>query len=101
MGTLDIFQKCDGFGRARQLQELGMYPYFIPLHGSEGTEVEIAGKRLIMIGSNNYLGLTHHPQVREAAIQAIRQYGTSCSPSRRACATAPSPSSRSARRKTP
>lgn len=80
--ALDIFQKCEGFARARELQALGMYPYFIPLHGSEGTEVEIAGKRLIMIGSNNYLGLTHHPKVREAAQQAIRQYGTSCSGSR-------------------
>lgn len=79
---MDIFQKCDGFTRARELQALGVYPYFIPLHGSEGTEVEIAGKRLIMIGSNNYLGLTHHPKVREAAQQAIRQYGTSCSGSR-------------------
>ncbi|HEX6812485.1 MAG TPA: pyridoxal phosphate-dependent aminotransferase family protein [Planctomycetota bacterium] len=79
---MDIFQKCDGFTRARELQALGVYPYFIPLHGSEGTEVEIAGKRLIMIGSNNYLGLTHHPQVREAAQHAIRQYGTSCSGSR-------------------
>ncbi len=79
---MDIFQKCDGFSRARELQALGIYPYFIPLHGSEGTEVEIAGKRLIMIGSNNYLGLTHHPKVREAAQQAIQQYGTSCSGSR-------------------
>jgi 8-amino-7-oxononanoate synthase len=61
---------------------MGVYPYFIPLHGSEGTEVEIGGKRLIMIGSNNYLGLTHHPMVREAAQAAIRQYGTSCSGSR-------------------
>jgi 8-amino-7-oxononanoate synthase len=79
---LDIFQKCDGFGRARELQAMGIYPYFIPLHGSEGTEVEVAGKRLIMIGSNNYLGLTHHPKVREAAQEAIRRYGTSCSGSR-------------------
>ncbi|MBL8752507.1 MAG: pyridoxal phosphate-dependent aminotransferase family protein [Planctomycetes bacterium] len=79
---MDIFQKCEGFGRARELQAMGMYPYFIPLHGSEGTECEIAGKRLIMIGSNNYLGLTHHPKVREAAQQAIAQYGTSCSGSR-------------------
>ncbi|MBX3462419.1 MAG: pyridoxal phosphate-dependent aminotransferase family protein [Planctomycetes bacterium] len=79
---MDIFEKCDGFGRARELQAMGIYPYFIPLHGSEGTEVEIAGKRLIMIGSNNYLGLTHHPKVREAAVEAIRRYGTSCSGSR-------------------
>ena len=61
---------------------MGIYPYFIPLHGSEGTEVEIGGKRLIMIGSNNYLGLTHHPQVRRAAQDAIARYGTSCSGSR-------------------
>lgn len=61
---------------------MGIYPYFIPLHGSEGTEVEIGGKRLIMIGSNNYLGLTHHPKVREAAQEAIARYGTSCSGSR-------------------
>lgn len=79
---MDIFQKCEGFTRAKELQAMGMYPYFIPLHGSEGTEVEIAGKRLIMIGSNNYLGLTHHPAVREAAQRAITQYGTSCSGSR-------------------
>ncbi|MBL9077075.1 MAG: aminotransferase class I/II-fold pyridoxal phosphate-dependent enzyme [Planctomycetes bacterium] len=79
---MDIFEKCNGFERARELQALGIYPYFIPLHGSEGTEVEIGGKRLIMIGSNNYLGLTHHPKVREAAIEAIRRYGTSCSGSR-------------------
>jgi 8-amino-7-oxononanoate synthase len=79
---LDIFQKCDGFTRAKELQAMGIYPYFIPLHGSEGTEVEIAGRRLIMIGSNNYLGLTHHEDVRKAAQDAIRQYGTSCSGSR-------------------
>jgi len=59
-----------------------MYPYFIPLEGSEGTEVEIGGKQLIMIGSNNYLGLTHHPKVRAAAQDAIARYGTSCSGSR-------------------
>ena len=59
-----------------------MYPYFIPLHGSEGTEVEIDGRRLIMIGSNNYLGLTHHHQVLEAAQEALLRFGTSCSGSR-------------------
>ncbi len=79
---MDIFAKCDGFSRAKDLQAMGLYPYFLPLQGSEGTEVEIGGKRLIMIGSNNYLGLTHHPAVREAAIAAVRKYGTSCSGSR-------------------
>jgi 8-amino-7-oxononanoate synthase len=65
-----------------ELQAQGIYPYFIPLEGSEGTEVEIGGKSLIMIGSNNYLGLTHHPAVRNAASDAITRYGTSCSGSR-------------------
>ncbi|MCA8964161.1 MAG: pyridoxal phosphate-dependent aminotransferase family protein [Planctomycetes bacterium] len=79
---MDIFQKCDGFTRAQELHAAGLYAYFIPLAGSEGTEVEIGGRRLIMIGSNNYLGLTHHEHVRQAAIDAVRRYGTSCSGSR-------------------
>ncbi|HEB54190.1 MAG TPA: pyridoxal phosphate-dependent aminotransferase family protein [bacterium] len=79
---MDIFQKCEGFNRPDELKGLGVYPYFIPLEGSEGTEVEIGGNRLIMIGSNNYLGLTHHPRVRDAAQRAIERYGTSCSGSR-------------------
>jgi 8-amino-7-oxononanoate synthase len=62
--------------------EMGCYPYFIPLTDTEGTEVGIDDRRLIMIGSNNYLGLTTHPKVREAAIEAIRRYGTSCTGSR-------------------
>ncbi len=79
---MDLFQKCHGFTRAREVQAAGMYPYFIPIHGSEGTEVEIGGRRLIMIGSNNYLGLTHHPHVVESAIRAIERYGSSCTGSR-------------------
>ena len=59
-----------------------MYPYFIPLNENEGTEVVFQGKRLIMCGSNNYLGLTTHPKVREAAIEAIKRFGTSCTGSR-------------------
>lgn len=67
---------------ARMGREMGIYPYFKPLSETEGTEVVIEGKRLIMIGSNNYLGLTTHPKVRQAAIDAINQYGTSCTGSR-------------------
>jgi 8-amino-7-oxononanoate synthase len=63
-------------------QALGLYPYFIPIERPEGPEVTIDGKRLIMIGSNNYLGLTTDPRVREAAIEAIRMYGTGCTGSR-------------------
>jgi 8-amino-7-oxononanoate synthase len=79
---MDLFEKCKEFTRAREAMDAGYYPYFIPLDQTEGTEVVINGKRLIMIGSNNYLGLTTHPKVRQAAINAIREYGTSCTGSR-------------------
>ncbi|HOG47018.1 MAG TPA: pyridoxal phosphate-dependent aminotransferase family protein [Anaerolineae bacterium] len=79
---MDLFEKCKEFTRAREAMEAGYYPYFIPLDQTEGTEVIIGGKRLIMIGSNNYLGLTTHPKVRQAAIDAVREYGTSCTGSR-------------------
>lgn len=67
---------------ARMGRETGIYPYFRPLSETEGTEVIVNGQRLIMIGSNNYLGLTTHPKVRQAAIDAIQHYGTSCTGSR-------------------
>jgi len=80
----DLFRKCEGFFSdpefalklgypisPRVAKEQGIYPFFIPLDQTEGTEVTVRGKRLIMIGSNNYLGLTTHPKVREAAINAI------------------------------
>lgn len=79
---MDLFEKCHGFTRAEEARKGGYYPYFIPLEDTEGTEVVVNGNRMIMIGSNNYLGLTTHPRVREAAIQAIERYGTSCTGSR-------------------
>jgi len=79
---VDLFDKCQAFTEAREAQEAGFYPYFIPLTDSEGTEVNIGDHRLIMIGSNNYLGLTTHPQVRRAAVEATEKYGTSCTGSR-------------------
>ena len=79
---MDLFEKCYGFTAAKEAIAGGYYPYFIPLSDTEGTEVSINGHRMIMIGSNNYLGLTIHPKVREAAIEAVRQYGTSCTGSR-------------------
>jgi 8-amino-7-oxononanoate synthase len=60
----------------------GYYPYFLPLQDTEGTEVIMDGRKILMIGSNNYLGLTTHPKVREASIEAIKRYGTSCTGSR-------------------
>ncbi len=79
---MDLFEKCRQFTQAKEVKAAGLYPWFIPLTGSEGTEVTVGDHRLIMIGSNNYLGLTTHPKVREAAIAATRQYGTSCTGSR-------------------
>jgi len=61
---------------------LGVYPYFRPIEENEGPVVQIEGKKIVMAGSNNYLGLTAHPKVKEAAIKAIEKYGTGCSGSR-------------------
>jgi 8-amino-7-oxononanoate synthase len=79
---MDLFDKCRQFTIAKEAIEGGFYPYFIPLTENEGTEAEYRGHRLIMCGSNNYLGLTTHPKVQEAAIQAIHRFGTSCTGSR-------------------
>lgn len=79
---MDLFEKARQFTRPQEVKALGLYPYFLPLEDTEGTEVVIYGKRIVMIGSNNYLGLTTHPKVREAAIEAIKRYGTSCTGSR-------------------
>ena len=80
--TLDIFEKCYSWGDAREAQEKGIYPYFIPIQESRGTHVVMQGKELIMAGSNNYLGLSWDPRVKEAALEATRTWGTSCSGSR-------------------
>jgi 8-amino-7-oxononanoate synthase len=79
---MDIFDKAYAFTEAKEAIEAGIYPYFIALTENEGTEATYKGRRLIMCGSNNYLGLTTDPRVREAAIEAIRRYGTSCTGSR-------------------
>ena len=91
----DLFEKCRGFlsdpsvaesmgypASPSRAKEMGVYPFFIPLDETEGTEVSIRGRRLIMLGSNNYLGLTTHPEVREAAAKALREFGPSCTGSR-------------------
>lgn len=79
---MDIFEKCTEFTTAREAQQAGLYPYFIPLTESEGTEAEYKGQPLIMCGSNNYLGLTTHPKVKQAARDAIDRFGSSCTGSR-------------------
>jgi len=92
---MDLFEKCRGFfadpsvaesmgypTSANRLKEMGLYPYFIALDHTEGTEVTVEGHKVIMLGSNNYLGLTTHPAVRAAASEAIDEFGTSCTGSR-------------------
>ncbi len=79
---MDLFQKCYDFTRAETVKEAGLYPYFRAIEANEGPVVKIEGRKVIMAGSNNYLGLTSHPKVKQAAIDAIKKYGTGCSGSR-------------------
>jgi 8-amino-7-oxononanoate synthase len=79
---LDLFKKCREFTRADEVKAMGVYPYFRAIEANEGPVVQIEGKKKIMAGSNNYLGLTGHPDVIEAAIKAVEKYGTGCSGSR-------------------
>ena len=79
---MDLFDKCKAFTRADETKALGLYPYFHAIEESEGPVVQIEGRKIVMAGSNNYLGLTAHPKVKEAAIKAVQKYGTGCSGSR-------------------
>jgi 8-amino-7-oxononanoate synthase len=79
---LGLLDKCSQYTRAREVMALGIYPYFHPIEHSEATSVVIRGKRLVMIGSNNYLGLTQDPRVKEAAVRAVEKYGSGCTGSR-------------------
>ncbi len=79
---MDIFKKCREYQDAKRVQEAGVYPYFRPIESTVGSSVVTHGKRRVMIGSNNYLGLTHHPRVQAAAKAAIDRFGTGCTGSR-------------------
>lgn len=79
---MDLFKKCYDFTRADEVKAMGFYPYFRAIQENEGPVVQIEGKRKVMAGSNNYLGLTAHPRVKAAAIKAVEKYGTGCSGSR-------------------
>ncbi|MBI2711633.1 MAG: aminotransferase class I/II-fold pyridoxal phosphate-dependent enzyme [Bdellovibrio sp.] len=79
---MDLFEKCRKYDRAKQVQAAGVYPYFRAIESTSGSSVVTQGKRRVMIGSNNYLGLTHHPRVQEAAKKAIERFGTGCTGSR-------------------
>lgn len=79
---MDLFAKCAAYTTARECREKGIYPYFHALESRQDTEVIMEGKRRIMLGSNNYLGLTAAPEVVAAAEAALAEYGTGCSGSR-------------------
>jgi len=78
----DLFQKCRNYTRHKQAEANGLYPYFKAIESGADAEVMIKGRKMIMIGSNNYLGLTTHPKVKEAAKCAIDKYGSGCTGSR-------------------
>jgi 8-amino-7-oxononanoate synthase len=79
---VDLFDKARRFDRADELRRHGLYPYFQPISETFTESVVIDGRKLIMIGSNNYLGLTHHPKVVAASIEAVEKYGSGCTGSR-------------------
>ena len=79
---MDIFEKCENFSLLDDIKERNIYPYFHYLDSGQDIVVSMEGHRVIMIGSNNYLGLTSHPEVKEATIKAVEKYGSGCSGSR-------------------
>lgn len=79
---MSLFDKCYEYTRADEVKKAGLYPYFRAIEENEGPIVHIEGRKVIMAGSNNYLGLTADTRVKEAAIKAIERYGTGCSGSR-------------------
>ena len=75
-------EKLSKYDAPQKAKALGVYPYFRKIESDQDTEVLINGKKVLMFGSNSYLGLTNHPKIKEAAIAAIRKYGTGCAGSR-------------------
>lgn len=79
---MDLFEKCRNFTRAQQARNEGWYPYFKAIESGADSEVMIDGKKFVMVGSNNYLGLTQDPRVKAAAMKAVEDYGSGCTGSR-------------------
>jgi 8-amino-7-oxononanoate synthase len=80
--VVGIFDKCFEFTRVEETQEMGIYPFFTPIQEVYGNKVKVNGKEMIMVGSNNYLGLLDHPQVQKAAQDAVDRYGVATCGSR-------------------
>lgn len=79
---MDVFDKCGQYTLAKEIMAFGVYPYFIPIGSAQGPEISIGGRRLVMMGSNNYLGLADDPRMKEAVRQAVERWGTGCAGSR-------------------
>jgi 8-amino-7-oxononanoate synthase len=79
---MDILEPCYAYHDSGLVKAAGLYPYFHILSSSDGPVVTVEGRRVVMLGSNNYLGLTHHPEVLQAAHAALDRYGTGCTGSR-------------------
>ena len=77
-----LIGKCLRFTKAEELRRAGLYPYFRCIESAQDTEVMVGGRRMLMLGSNNYLGLTNHPLIKERVIAAVREYGSGCAGSR-------------------
>jgi 8-amino-7-oxononanoate synthase len=79
---MKLLEKCRNFTDAKVIRDMGWYPYFKVVETEQGSEAVVDGRKMIMVGSNNYLGLTSHPKVKEAVIKAVKRYGTGCTGSR-------------------
>jgi 7-keto-8-aminopelargonate synthetase-like enzyme len=80
---MDVFAKCSEMGRrTREARAVGLYPYYRALSSAQDPVVLCDGRELVMLGSNNYLGLANHPEVKEAAAVALAMYGTGAAGSR-------------------
>jgi 8-amino-7-oxononanoate synthase len=77
-----LLKKAKNFTRSREIKALGLYPYFRPISSAQDTEVMIQGQRVLMLGSNSYLGLTNHPEIKKAVQAAVDKYGSGCAGSR-------------------
>jgi 7-keto-8-aminopelargonate synthetase-like enzyme len=78
----DLFDKCRNFTAAKEVMAMGYYPYFHKVETGQDPVVTVEGRRMIMMGSNNYLGLTSHPAVKKASINATEKFGVGCVGSR-------------------
>ena len=72
----DIFKKCYEYNDAKKAMSMGLYPYFREISSEQDTEVWIGDRKMLMLGSNSYMGLTNHPEVKEASKRAVSLYGT-------------------------